>query len=57
MQKEKRPKPVTDKRQSVNIKRFIAKENKRGMKVTSNGMITAMTLRVSRRTANNLLEK
>jgi len=37
----------------VNINRFIAKENERGMKVTANGMITVMDLRVSQRTTNN----
>ena len=28
-------KPIIDKRQSPNIKRFISKENERGMKVTA----------------------
>ena len=41
----------------MNIKRFIVKDNERGMKVTANGMITAMDLSVSRRTANNWLAK
>ena len=41
----------------MNRKRFIAKENERGMKMTANGMITAMDLHVSRRTENNWLAK
>jgi len=55
--KKRGPKPLIGNRQSMNIKRFIAKQNERGIKVTASGMISAMELCVSRKTANNWLAK
>jgi len=53
--KKRGPKPRIDKREALMLKRFISKENSKGVKVTSSAILTGTNFDVSRRTLNNWL--
>ena len=50
-------KPLIDKQKSIILKRFISNENSKGVKVTSNAILSGTQLNVSRRTLNNWYRK
>jgi len=57
IKKKRGPKAVIDKREATILKRFISKENYKGVKVTSRSILTGTELSVSRRSLNNWLLK